>query len=612
MRPQHLESLRESRRIVGLAQLLVPGLGMLLAFGLGAPTGDVVLLALFTWFWLASGVVGLTKRVLSLRLETLEARLASADAVEAPTDGGPGSEGSEEPSSSADVDETAQSDTAPTLRLWPLGLRALFAPVLAFLLPWANRQFVGWPPFQNESATRDWTYAGVLAALAILASLFARFLSESRADAESKTFPEAPGLAAWFGASAWTALLLAVLYVARPYAPWIHASIPFHILAGLVLLASVEVLGHILVASRSLGRGTRRATGRTPGSEILSLRFLASRWNPVASLFHTLTESFGLDLRGAWALTFMRRALGPLVLGLALCGWIATSFVMIDTHERGVLERFGRRAADAQPMEPGLHLVWPWPVSKVRRVATDRVVSMPIGYRGMDREAPLLWDTEHAEEEYLLLCGSKDSLVTVNAVLQYRPADPVAYLYNNQNPVEALERIADRALLNHTSNRALDDVLTDNLGTLGQSIETRVREDADAMGLGIEVVAFELLSLHPPRAVVPDYHDVVGAEVERKTLPLLALEERASQVPNARGEAALRVARARANGIALMNRERGASIVIQEILENGPENLEPFIDHLKLEKELRDMRNRPITFVDHRLNEDGLTLIIIR
>lgn len=581
---------------MGLAQVLVPGLGMLLAFGLGAPTGDVALLALFTWFWLCSGVVGLTKRVLSLRLAALEAHLASS---EAPTP---------EESGSEPVDPAS---TPKTLRLWPLGLRALFAPALAFVLPWANRQFVGWPPFQDESTTRDWTYAGILAALAILAALFARFLSESRSETESKTFPEAPGLAAWFGASAWAALFLAVLHGARPYAPWIHGGIPFHILAGLVLLASVEVLGHLFVAGRGLRRGSRSATGKTPGTQILSLRFLASRWNPVASLFHTLTESFGLDLRGAWALTFMRRALGPLVLALGFCGWIATSFVMIDTHERGVLERFGRRTPEAQPLEPGLHLVWPWPVSKVRRVATDRVASMPIGYRGMDREAPMLWDTEHAEEEYLLLCGSKDSLVTVNAVLQYRPADPVAYLYNNQNPVDALERIADRALLNHTSNRALDEVLTENLGTLGQSIETRIREDADAMGLGIEVVAFELLSLHPPRAVVPEYHDVVGAEVERKTLPILALEERASKIPIERGQAARLVLRAKADAVALMNRERATAIVIQELLESGPSDLQPYMDHLDLEKELRDARNRPITFVDHRLAEDGLTLIII-
>ena len=88
-----------------------------------------------------------------------------------------------------------------------------------------------------------------------------------------------------------------------------HAAAPAAHFAG----ALVITLSLLELCLRGV---SRRSTSIDPAADLFLLGLIALRWNPVSSFFGTLTDSFGIDLRGTWSLRFIQRSLAPLALGL--------------------------------------------------------------------------------------------------------------------------------------------------------------------------------------------------------------------------------------------------------------------------------------------------------
>jgi regulator of protease activity HflC (stomatin/prohibitin superfamily) len=375
------------------------------------------------------------------------------------------------------------------------------------------------------------------------------------------------------------------------------------LLAALVALVAIEVLARAAVAS------WRRFYDRVPhpgarlAADALVPRLFASRANPVASLFAVLADAFGVDLRGTYALTVARRALGPVLLGLALVAWSATALVTVPFDRVGVAERFGVRSAT--PLAPGPHLLPPWPFGRVELVATETVRSVDLGYRGARAEADRLWTVAHADEEYTLLLGDGLELVLINARLEYRVSDPVAFVYGVQNPRATLAALAERELTRATVDRRLEDVLSENIDRFGAEVAAAVQAAADACGLGVELLGLVVQGLHPPLAVAEDYQAVVAAQVEQDRQAAqaegyaererLAAEGRvASTVSAARADAAGRLARARGEAAAF-GALRAASAAAPGLFR-----MTAYLAALE-----RALDGRPYHVVDRRIEADG-------
>ncbi len=65
-----------------------------------------------------------------------------------------------------------------------------------------------------------------------------------------------------------------------------------------------------------------------------------------------------------------------------------------------------------------------------------------------------------------------------------------------------------------------------------------VQQDADALGLGVEVVAFTVGGMHPPVPVAADYEAVVSAEIGKVTAVVNAQAFRNQTVPAAEASVA--------------------------------------------------------------------------
>jgi hypothetical protein len=68
--------------------------------------------------------------------------------------------------------------------------------------------------------------------------------------------------------------------------------------------------------------------------DIPLLSVLGSRTNILAGVLDAGEQQLGIDLRSTWALTIVRRSVEPLVIGLCLTGWLATSLTVVGLKNR--------------------------------------------------------------------------------------------------------------------------------------------------------------------------------------------------------------------------------------------------------------------------------------
>lgn len=578
----HLDDLARLRRAVGWVALLGPGFFGAVLLGAGLWSGLREPLASGLWFLLASGVLASLRSMLSWREREL-ARLA---------------EGGGEP---------ARVPLGTRAWPWCLAFLGLAAPLFPVWAPWLAER---WEPLAPWSALRPpaaepataTTLAWITACAAALSALLAPWLQTMpRAVA-----PEARGAAAWMRAGALLSLVAAALLFARAYhLPWVspHEERAVRLLFGAVAVASAELLLRALGAAWMRFYDGHPHPGARVATGGLLLQLLASRFNPISSLFAVLAEVFGIDLKGTWALTVIRRSLLPLAAGLALVGWLATAVVMVPTTAVGVHERFGRRSETL--LEPGLHFVLPWPLHRVVRVSVERVRTMPIGYLGALEGASMLWTVPHAEEEHRLLLGNGRDLVTINAELHWRVRDTVEFVYTMQNPEQALADLADRVLMTKTEGRTLDGVLSENLAVVAADFRDSIQAAADAERLGIEVVDFTLLGLHPPIEVAEDYQAVAAAQIERETQVIEGQTYGQEEVPRAEGQAATLRHQASRDGITRLARARGEAQAFETMLASYA--LAPDLFRLLwyLERLEDTLTGRRFHVIDQSIEADG-------
>jgi membrane protease subunit HflK len=223
----------------------------------------------------------------------------------------------------------------------------------------------------------------------------------------------------------------------------------------------------------------------------------------------------------------------------------------------------------------------------------------------------VLWAVEHAANEYTLLLGNGRDLITVDATVQYRIADARSWRYNSQNPAEALRAIAYRAVMRNTVNRTLSDALSENVAALTGRMRAMVQTDADALGLGVEIITFTVGGMHPPVTVASAYQSVISAEISKVTAVVNAQVFRNRNVPRAetfvlRSENAAKAdsakARARAAG------ESWSFRTLEAQFRSAPQE---YFFRRRLETLEKGLARRRFTVVDFRFERDGGELWLI-
>jgi membrane protease subunit HflK len=443
------------------------------------------------------------------------------------------------------------------------------------------------------SLTQALVGAGLCLCGAALTATAVRYLQEIDVD----SLPEGPALARAGRVLAW----MFVAGAASMGLLWVEQKTAVQVLHTSAILINIGVCYGLLTAR------TPDATARQQFPIDLDLFFvLGARPNILGSVLDSAERQLGIDLRSTWALAFLRQSIEPLVIALFVVGWMSTSLTVVGVDEVGLLERLGVPVA-GDPLQPGLHVHWPWPIDRTLRMPVLRVQALGVGHEGEERGGPedVLWARQHAENEYTLLLGNGRDLITIDAAVQYRIANPKAWHYNSQNPADALKAIAYRAVMRTTVNRTLTEALSENVVTTTGNMRAMVQQDADALGLGIEVLDFTIGGMHPPVLVAPAYQAVVSAELGKATSIVNAQMFRNQTVPAAESNAVTSLNGARAQGataIAEATGEASGFLMLQSQYRAAPED---YMFRRRLETMEKALAYRRITIVDSRFQRDG-------
>jgi regulator of protease activity HflC (stomatin/prohibitin superfamily) len=339
-----------------------------------------------------------------------------------------------------------------------------------------------------------------------------------------------------------------------------------------------------------------------------------------------LRTHFGLDFSRSWALEFLSKALLPAIFGTGLLCWGLSGVKLIDLGHREVYERFG---APVAVLGPGLHMVLPWPIGRLRSVEYGTIHSVAIGVdqaepdtaMSADAEAPAplslnrLWESSHPGQAYYLVpsagIGSEsvqEIATEINVLYRVGLSDSAALqsVYEVADPESLVRDEAGRLVLRFFNSQTLEAVIGARRENMAGALRDQLAADIDSHHAGIDIVSVLIEEIHPPGGAASAYHAVQAAEINatasifdeqaRAELKAGNAQQEAHQMTTASDAKAAEIRRAADAAAYRFDADRRAFAAGGKafLLERFYGNLDAALSKI------------PVTIIDHRLNSaDG-------
>ncbi|MGA1824178.1 MAG: cation transporter [bacterium] len=228
--------------------------------------------------------------------------------------------------------------------------------------------------------------------------------------------------------------------------------------------------------------------------------------------------------------------------------WYAsTCITIIKPREEGILLICNRAVMKHDPLQPGLHFKFPWPIATVMKVNTRKIRQMHIGNISNPQSFALLWTSEHGSGEPFL--SGDNNYFHPYIILHYRIKDSFNFTYNHTSPEKTLDCITHRILSMLFARTPFYDIATTHRDRLMHEIHYHVQEELDRLSVGIELISVNIKDTHPPLFVADSFEKVIASVQEKQRIINTAYAYRNQQVPEAHGRAARRVAKAKASNV---------------------------------------------------------------
>jgi regulator of protease activity HflC (stomatin/prohibitin superfamily) len=359
--------------------------------------------------------------------------------------------------------------------------------------------------------------------------VFERRLSAA-ASAKGSDLPESGSLSRFMRVTLWGLMLIGAGEIARSlggsfviWAMWIYA--------GLVVVIATEALLRVLIAPFLPAADIEESRGLCD-SVVAGL--VLPRLGAGQSTIAGLKERFGIDLSQSWALGFVRRVSGPLILALLFFSWLLTGVTMVSLHERGVYERGGQPVA---VLNSGMHVHLPWPFGIVRRMDAGRVYQVTLADNKLETQARIaadaintaafdrIWNKDHTADAVYVVPGTArgendirapqvlGSDVRIYYRIGQRDEDAIRALYSLADPEFTIRALARRELMRVFSSRTLISAIGENRASLATEVKTAVQQALNQEQSGLEITAVTVDSIHPPANAAADYHGVQESEI---------------------------------------------------------------------------------------------------
>ncbi|MBE6369206.1 MAG: hypothetical protein E7056_03485 [Lentisphaerae bacterium] len=299
-----------------------------------------------------------------------------------------------------------------------------------------------------------------------------------------------------------------------------------------------------------------------------------------------LDYQFGFKVSSTWMYSFVERALFPLLLLWALLLWGSTSIHEVDPNEIGLRSNLGANVEE--PLKPGIYFTLPWPFGTLDKYSCDQIHTVIIGHDEHEHEeeeeeyvddghghAPppkkekeedhsvVLWTAEHGEGNNNFIVANDVShssgrksddvlgdfyFVGLSMPIQYqiRPEGILNYVYGSVDTKKMISNIGHMVVTEYLASAPFYYVITNGRRQAEEIIRKRIQEQCDAQKLGVDIIAANLVGIHPPTQVGIEFQKVLGAMEECEKMVLAAETYRAEVLPQAKADALSIIARAEA------------------------------------------------------------------
>ncbi len=373
----------------------------------------------------------------------------------------------------------------------------------------------------------------LFAIFALLLFLFGRFsVTIARLENHRLLRPGASFLLAGAYVCALAALAIAGVEAKYP-------RVDFWVARGLCVLLGLMAMENLLTLLLEIYRPRVKGKIARPLYESRVAGIFAQPESLFTTAAQTLDYQFGFKVSETWFFQALQKNLPALLLIQFAVLILSTCFVFVDAGEQAVLEHYGQPVAT---LNAGAHFKLPWPVDRIYRFRTEQIQSFAVGYTpdAQSENAPIvLWTVSHNKEENFVVgnrapvttadtndaASSKPvGLITVSIPVQFQITNVRDWVYNNSNPDELLQTLAQREVVRYLAGSDLNDILSHGRLEAASALREKIQDAANQKHLGAKIVFVGLQDIHPPTAndVAATYEKVVGAEQTRLSTILIA------------------------------------------------------------------------------------------
>ncbi|MCR5594792.1 MAG: FtsH protease activity modulator HflK [Lachnospiraceae bacterium] len=223
------------------------------------------------------------------------------------------------------------------------------------------------------------------------------------------------------------------------------------------------------------------------------------------------------------------RTFGLIVLGVVIASMIFRCFYSVDEQSNAVVTQFGRvvRVDTA-----GFYFKAPW--QNVNQVdMTTHGTSIGYIIDGDSQKGSYDVDADDA-----IMITSDFNLLDIDFYIEYRVSDPIAYVYNAEDPEGVLRNIALANIRTMVSNYTVDEAMTTGKGQLQGDIKEAILSSLSNHEIGLTVVNITIQDSNPPTDTISAaFKAVETAKQGADTAMNQAYQYQNQQIPSAEANA---------------------------------------------------------------------------
>jgi membrane protease subunit HflK len=215
-----------------------------------------------------------------------------------------------------------------------------------------------------------------------------------------------------------------------------------------------------------------------------------------------------------------------LIAGVALLIWLGSGFFIVQEGHQAVISTFGKFS---HTKDAGFQWRFPYPVQAHEIVAVTQLQSVEVGRNSVVAATGLRDSSMLTQDE---------NIVDIRFTVQYRRADPRAYLFENNRPDEAVVQAAESSVREIVGRSRVDLVLYEQRDAIAVELVKSIQAQLDRLKSGIVVANVNMQNVQVPDQVQAAFNDAVKASADRDRFKNEGQAYASNEIPKARGTAA--------------------------------------------------------------------------